>query len=359
MRDVGKPHDKTGNNDVFLVIPAYNPDDQLLSLLDSLEQLGFKQFIIVNDGSSEKSNRIFAEAEKYAAVLLHHETNRGKGAALKTAFNYYLEHYSQSCLGVITLDADGQHSAKDVQAIYRKLQDCQNELVLGVRSFSRNKIPLRSRIGNQLTRKLFKAVYKLDLIDTQTGLRGIPNFLLSRFAKLKPERYDFEMNCLLEARNLHVILSQVEIETIYLDKNISSHFNPVLDSLRIYFVFFRFAIASTCSFLVDITLFALFHAITADVYISTYVARVLSGYTNFQLNRKSVFKSSSREKRREELVYYVVLSIFIALSSSFLVDLLKNTLNINIIMIKIFVDSNLFLVSFLTQKYFIFPQRLK
>ena len=160
-----------------VVIPAYEPDERMTNLLEDLQREGIFPIVIVNDGSSHDYDELFETAEKkFGAVVLRHSKNIGKGAALKTAFSYCLEKFS-GIIGCVTADCDGQHSVRDIGMIRSELALLSGTLILGVRDFDSENdlIPAKSRFGNNLTKKVFKKLYKLYISDTQTGLRGIPS----------------------------------------------------------------------------------------------------------------------------------------------------------------------------------------
>ena len=74
---------------MMIVIPAYQPDEKLAGVVDALIQKTVFPIVIVDDGSREDCQPLFAAlAEKDRVTVLHHEVNRGKGAAMKTAFQY-------------------------------------------------------------------------------------------------------------------------------------------------------------------------------------------------------------------------------------------------------------------------------
>lgn len=210
------------------LIPAYKPDESLLKLIAGLGH--YPQIVVINDGSGPEFDHIF-QALPPGVTLLQHEVNRGKGAALKTGMAYIQEHFPD-CLGLVTVDADGQHRLADVERVCQELTAHPKALVLGVRSFTRAGIPLRSRVGNIVTRLLFFALVGKFIRDTQTGLRAIPTSYIPELLQLKPDRYEYELEVLLACRRRPV--RQVTIETVYIDENRSSHFDPVGDSLKIY-----------------------------------------------------------------------------------------------------------------------------
>ena len=223
---------------VVPIIPALNPDEKLINSILELIENGFQKIIVVNDGSSDL--KIFDELKKKdECIILTHEINKGKGCALTTAFNYYKDNLINKYEGVITLDADGQHDISDVVNISNVLVD--NKLfVLGTRLFNTNETPFRNKMGNRITSILFKKLYGVYLKDTQTGLRAIPNHLIDLHLNTYGDRFEYEINALIDLVKSYEKILQIDIKTVYLqDSNRKSHFNPLKDSYRIYKIMFK------------------------------------------------------------------------------------------------------------------------
>lgn len=222
-----------------IIIPAYQPDHTLLELVKTLNTFS-ALILIVNDGSDPKKLTIFKTLESYSSVkILHHETNQGKGQALKTGFQFFLQNYTNQYKGVITADADGQHSTQDIQHIGELFQTDPNTLLLGMRTFS-SSIPWRSRIGNKLSSMTFNLLTGQLLKDTQTGLRAIPGDFLKNLMTLSSKGYEFELEMLLSALKHNIPIKEIAIQTIYQNGNRNSHFHPIKDAIKIYLVFLRF-----------------------------------------------------------------------------------------------------------------------
>lgn len=220
------------------IIPSLNPDYKLERLVDELIENDFKKIIIVNDGSSDKE--IFDKLEKKdECIVLTHDANKGKGCALKTAFKYYQDNLSNDYCGVITLDSDGQHSVSDVINISNVLVD-NDMFILGTRLFNTKETPLRNKTGNRITSCVFKWLYGVYLKDTQTGLRAIPNRLINLHLETIGERFEYEINALIDLVKVKEKILQIDIKTVYLENsNKNSHFNPFVDSYRIYKIMFK------------------------------------------------------------------------------------------------------------------------
>lgn len=210
-----------------VVIPAYNPGESLPTLVRELTERGMS-VLVVNDGSTVGLES-FDEVTRLGVVVLAHPRNRGKGAALKTAFRYLLDCGFAGV--VVTADADGQHLPSDIERVAGTAAQSPDSLVLGVRDVA--SMPGRSRLGNSVTSWLVAARYGVRVCDTQTGLRAFCSGSLPDAISITGERYEYEMGALLAARHTFSSVLQVPIQTVYEPGNASSHFSPVMDSLRI------------------------------------------------------------------------------------------------------------------------------
>lgn len=336
-----------------IIIPAYQPTNTLLTLIKSLRTLNQQiPIIVINDGSDPLATKqIFTEVKQHNIMLLEHETNQGKGVALKTGFKYYLNNLSEDSPGVITADADGQHSPKDIQRLAMALTEQPKTFHLGVRTFNRGYIPLRSRIGNGMTRLLFSRISHHNISDTQTGLRAIPNEFVKSLLQSKLSGYDFELEMLLQATELKLPINEVHIETIYDKGNTSSHFNPIVDSLKIYYVLFRFALISMSSAVIDYVMYCIFFLLSGNLLLANTSSRLISGFYNYRMNKLIAFKSKQSEK--SALIKYITLAICLCLLSYLIISALRQ-MNINIYLGKIIAEGLLFVASFTMQRLFVF-----
>ncbi|WP_226911369.1 bifunctional glycosyltransferase family 2/GtrA family protein [Gallaecimonas mangrovi] len=282
-----------GTGKPVIIIPAYQPDETLYKLVMQLRGQG-PQFpvLVVDDGSTTHLKPLFdALSEISGVTVLHHSRNQGKGAALKTAMAWVADYAGSDCPGAVTADADGQHLPKDILALARRLQAYPNKLWMGVRHFDGEKVPLRSRLGNKLTEKVFAMATGQHLVDTQTGLRAIPRRYFSALLACKPNGYEFELDMLLAAKDNGISIGQMPITTVYESGNPSSHFRPLTDSLRIYSRFLRFTGVGLASAGLDYLLFALLYMVSGEILSAMVVARVCSAIFNFSCNRLWVFGS--------------------------------------------------------------------
>lgn len=337
---------------VAVLIPARRLEPALAPLVDALLAAGFGAIVLVDDGSPVRDKVQFDSLARLARIhLLRHVVNLGKGRALKTGINYLLTQLP-GFAGLVTADADGQHTANDIVRIAQALLSSSGRPVLGCRSFS-GEVPFRSRYGNALTRTLFYFVSGQKIGDTQTGLRGFPFSLLPELLSLQGERYEYEMTVLAYLCRQGNVPLEVPISTIYIEGNRSSHFNPVRDSMRIYFVLLRFYASSLISAGIDFAGFSLTFALTRNVLASIVVGRI-SSLANFLLNRRYVFRS--RGKIRVALGRYYLLALVVAIVSYGLITGLTRYWGWNVFATKVIVDTLLSLATFSIQRTLVFPR---
>lgn len=338
--------------DIYIVIPAYEPDEGLIGFIDELKEKSDHSLIVVNDGSAEDKRSIF-ERVKTKALLLEHEVNRGKGAALKTAFSYLKENV-QGDFGVITADADGQHKPADIKRIAEALKAYPDKLILGCRRFSGD-IPFRSIIGNRVTKAVFRFATGVGVSDTQTGLRGFSAGMLGFMLSISGERYEYEMNMLLEAAREGICFEEVPIETVYINENKSSHFKPVRDSFMIYRDIIKFSCSSLLSFCVDYLLYSLIFTLCGNPGTANIVARVFSSCFNFTLNKRVVFKN--RDSIAFTALKYFTLAGLILIINTLLLNFIIKYLIANEYVAKVVVEMLLFIFSWIMQRSFVFKKK--
>ena len=348
---------------IAIIIPSLNPDEKLLTLLKDLNDAEFQNIILVNDGSSEKYTEKFEIAkQQYGCSVITHSVNLGKGRALKNAFNFVLTECPE-CIGAITVDSDGQHTIPDIISCAEALIENPNYLVMGCRDFSSENIPFRSRFGNKTTCRVLKLLCGIGVSDTQTGLRGLSCDLMKKAMTVKGERFEYEMNMLIDTKQWNIPIKEVPIQTIYIEENKTSHFNPLLDSIRIYSVFGKFIISSLLSFVVDIVLFTVIIAALKSItpvpsgyiLIATIGARIFSACVNYLLNKNTVFKHKNAGKTA--IIKYFILFTVQLLASATLVGFLFRLTGIHETVIKVIVDALLFLISFQIQREWVFRNR--
>lgn len=334
---------------MIVVIPALNPDFHLTNLVNELKAKTKYKIIVVNDGSN--SDEIFAKLPKPVTVLTH-EVNKGKGAALKTALKYIKKNYANEN-GVVFADADGQHAISDIIKISEALAKNPEALITGRRKFA-NKVPIKSRFGNGLTRIMFKITSGKYIYDTQTGLRAISFNNIDILLKTNGDRYEYEMNMLYDVIKNNIKIIEVPIKTIYENNNKASHFKVIRDSLLIYKSIFKFMGSSLLSALLDYVLFIISFKLIG-VVAANLSARLISATVNYTINKKFVFKHE--DNPMESLLKYALLATFIIILNSAVLYLFTSIVTISPVIAKIIVEVIMFVVSYTMQKHVVFKKR--
>ncbi|MDE1156510.1 MAG: bifunctional glycosyltransferase family 2/GtrA family protein [Acidobacteriaceae bacterium] len=334
---------------IAVLIPAWHPEPVLVSIVQALQESGCGAILVVDDGNKGRSEEILKEAERSGALILRHAVNLGKGRALKTGFNAFLKNFPHFT-GLVTADADGQHSIADILAVARAHHASPHRAVLGCRSFGKD-VPLRSRLGNRLTRWIFRWANGSGVTDTQTGLRALPGPLLPTLMQLEGERYEYEMRMLAHICRHHHRPLEIPITTIYLEGNRSSHFDPIRDSMRIYFVLLRFYSSSLLAAAVDLLVFSLAYFVSGNLLISVIIGR-LSSLLNFTLNRHFVFRN--KDSFAVSLGRYYLLAVTLGGISYLLLSLAHSHLRFPVLPAKILIEVLLSLISFAVQRTFVF-----
>ena len=288
---------------ISVVLPSLDPDEKLIAVVDGLLEYGFSDIILINDGSKQENLHYFYDlaAQHPQIHLLHHEVNKGKGAALKNAFRWFLQNRPEG-FGVVTVDGDNQHHPEDTRACCEHMMKT-GHTTLGCRDFNQEDVPARSSFGNKTTSAIFKIFVGMTISDTQTGLRAIPRKVLETLVDVYGDRFEYETNMLLAFKQYGIPFDEVKIRTVYIEENKSSHFRVIHDSWRIYKLilahFFRYTLSSVACFVVDSGMvFLLTKALSSFLMdpllsgISTAGARIVSSLINFFMNKKLVFQAN-------------------------------------------------------------------
>lgn len=355
---------------MIALIPAYEPDAKIIDLTKELKDRRF-DVVVVDDGSGPDYADLFESLERDATVLTHKE-NRGKGAALKTGLEYIGKYmaYTESVLTgtgtetvsgrdavIVTADADGQHLPDDIERVAEIAAARPSALVLGSRALAGD-IPARSRFGNTVTRHVYSAATGVKVHDTQTGLRAFHRSMIPRLLKIEGERYEYEINMLMQLASEGVPIIEERIETVYEDNNSGSHFKTFRDSFRVYKEILKFSASSLASFAIDYCMYAALLAATGaagianGLIISNIGARLVSGAVNYTLNRRLVFRS--RTGFAKSAAQYILLAAFILAGNTIVLSTLAGTLGMNSLLAKLITEIIFVVISWTVQKYVIF-----
>lgn len=394
------------------LIPAYEPDRKMLGVIADLGKTGF-DVVVVDDGSGPEYAELFEQAAERlpgksgrGVTLLIHDVNRGKGAALKTGLdfinNFMVIRGEETQNVIVAVDADGQHLAVDALRAAHTAQGNPGTLVLGSRILNQTQnVPLRSRFGNAVTRQVFRLATGVPVYDTQTGLRAFTADLIPSLLAVSGDRYEYELNVLMDFAGRGIPIREIEIETVYLEGNKSSHFDTVRDSYRIYKEIAKYAAtggsslhggttpaqihaeertdgaemsskngrnadgikstakqaakfsaSSFASFLIDYAMYALLLMIGPGLVFANIGARLISSAANYTINRKLVFRSG--KKVATSAVQYFALAAFILAGNTFVLHTMVASLGINSMAAKVLTEVLFFMISWTVQRYVVF-----
>lgn len=337
------------------VVPAFNPDDNLLTLIKELQAASHHRIFIIDDGSNDASSTVFQRvAEEFPrVVILKHAVNLGKGAALKTVFNHILTNFPEID-GVVTLDSDGQHSVKDCIRVLDTLKNGQESFVLGCRQFKRN-IPLKSYIGNNISNFIYRLILGHKFQDTQTGLRGLTKSFMAACLSIHSNRFEFETEQLVMAShpNSTAEIVEIPIETIYKENNKATTFRPLVDSFRVYFILFRYGASSLITAAVDFIVFFIALSFGSSVLVSNLLSRTASIFVQFTLLNHMVFYTKAKIVTFMLFVSYVYI---MGIASAWLQVALRDHFTISEVGAKLGIEFLLFFVNFAFLRVFIFKK---
>ncbi|HBT94608.1 MAG TPA: glycosyl transferase family 2 [Coriobacteriia bacterium] len=339
--------------ETVVLIPAFEPTENMLSVLMGIQAKTDYTIIVVDDGSGERYARLFDAVKERGCTVLTHSENLGKGCALKTGFTYLIENHPGA--DVVCADSDGQHLTDDIIGIAERITPGSRTAVLGVRGFDEN-TPPKSRFGNSVSSLLLKLATGISLKDTQTGLRGYPFTLLSWLTEQKGRRFEYEMTLLLESEAGGVKLEQIPITTHYENENRGTHFHPLFDSVRVMFGVFKFLASGFTSAILDWALLFTVLALTGNLFISVVVARTVSSIYNYLINKHFVFGAKGVSNLRSAPRYYLLVAVIMMLNYLILA-LLADVVGVPIVLAKLITEGLLLSLSFTAQRAFVFKRK--
>jgi glycosyltransferase involved in cell wall biosynthesis len=216
---------------ICILIPAYNAQETLGSVLKKVEPLKIDT-IVVDDGSSDGTKTVSSEI---GVQFLRHPFNLGKGAALRTGFQYILQKDYQA---VITLDADGQHNPSEIPFLLRIFQNVKPDILIASRAAEFGKMTFLRRFWNRLGVKAVARLCHSDITDSQSGFRLIRTKVLQE-VNLSTSRFETELELLIKACKKGFSVLSVPINTQKVDGTSSTHFRPVVDTWMVCKLFLR------------------------------------------------------------------------------------------------------------------------
>ncbi|MCI0568645.1 MAG: glycosyltransferase family 2 protein [Acidobacteria bacterium] len=211
--------------DIVAVIPAYNAS-LTISAVVRKARAHLSRVYVVDDGSTDDTAD---RARRAGAQVLTHSRNRGKGAALRTAF---AELARTGVDAVVTLDADGQHDPDDIPRLVESFRASGADLIIGSRWQAFSEMSRPRRFGNRFSSSALAFFTGLHVPDSQSGFRLYSTPFLQS-ARLKGEAYELEMEAILVASSSGRKVQTIPISLLVPDGRALSHFRPVRDTYRI------------------------------------------------------------------------------------------------------------------------------
>ncbi|SHH46124.1 bifunctional glycosyltransferase family 2/GtrA family protein [Clostridium grantii] len=336
---------------MIVLIPAYEPTNKMINLIKNLKDKCDYDILIVDDGSGNDYKIVFDIAREMGCLVITGEVNKGKGSALKLGFEFIKSLGNNQ--GIVTADCDGQHLPEDIIKVAEAIDENSNKIILGSRKFKGN-VPFRSRFGNSITRNVFTFASGVKIYDTQTGLRGFNYSMLNWLCHIPGHRFEYEMNQLLEANFAGYDFKEIDIDTVYLEENKSSHFRTIQDSAQVYYPIIKFSLSSILSAVLDFTLVILLQLLTSNLFLAVVGARVCSGIFNYTMNNLYVFSKFKNSSIKKSLPRYFILAFFIMLANYGIIHIFNETLGVNLFMSKLMAEVSIFSFSFWAQRKFVF-----
>lgn len=168
----------TLENGISLIIPILNEERTVAKVIDRCaNQFVVSQLILVNDGSTDTTKSILEKIKKDFSknkdlpllTVVHHEVNKGKGAAIKTGLTKVEGKY------VMVQDADLEYDPEDISKLFERAEKSKDGIVFGTRSHNRRKGYLLAQLGNLYLNVMFNLLYDFKLTDVYTCYKLIPN----------------------------------------------------------------------------------------------------------------------------------------------------------------------------------------
>jgi glycosyltransferase involved in cell wall biosynthesis len=222
--------------DIAIVVPAYNEEKTIGKLIKKLGKGGYKNIIVVDDGSRDHT---FDVAKENGAIVLRLPINRGAGGALRTGFNQAI---SQGAKVVVMMDADLQHKVSDIKSLLKPFAKKKLDIVLGSRFLGNKKdMPLVRQIANKIGNLTTRLFLGIKVTDSQSGFRAIKISALKKM-KLHSSRWEICSEMIGEIKRLNLKFKEVPIEVIYTSYSLSkgqSFKNGIKTLARLFAIRFK------------------------------------------------------------------------------------------------------------------------
>jgi len=192
---------------MYAIVPAYNEEKTIGEVIKRLKKLKLK-VLVVDDGSKDRTYEI---AKRSKAIVIRHEKNKGKGEALKTAFEYLRKKKAKAC---VAIDADLQYLPEEAPKLLKFTKDY--DVVMGWRNW--REVPFRHRLGNFVWRKTFNILFGTNLKDTNCGFIALSKKAIEKIENIHGG-YIIENSILADAIKKNLKIKNVPVKVFYRKKS--------------------------------------------------------------------------------------------------------------------------------------------
>ena len=200
---------KLNKSKVYITIPLYNDSKMILKVIKSLNDKGYNNIVVVDDGSTDNGYELVKNNTN--AIIVKHIINRGQGAALQTGMEIAINRGAKY---IVHFDSDGQHDPKDIDHMLNTLIEGNYDIVLGSRFLKKNNIPLKKRIllkGGILFTYLFSHIW---LTDVHNGIR-VMTIETAKKLNIQHDRFEHASEILDKIKILNLKYTEVPVTIKY------------------------------------------------------------------------------------------------------------------------------------------------
>jgi UDP-N-acetylglucosamine---dolichyl-phosphate N-acetylglucosaminyltransferase len=216
------------NMKIFVVMPAYNEEKKIGSVIKDLRNHGYTDIIVVDDGSRDNTRKISISR---GAIVVKHVINMGYGGALMTGMEYAFRNGADIA---VSFDADGQHDVNDIKRVVKPILDKKSELVIGIRMLNKKEMPFIRRVGNFGLTFLTFLLFGVWTQDSQSGFRAVSKNAWSKM-NLKSSGFEYSSEMMKEIACHNIKFAEVPIRVIYSDYSLSkSHGQSVIGGFKTF-----------------------------------------------------------------------------------------------------------------------------
>lgn len=196
-------------SETYITIPMYNDEKMILNVIKDLNDAGYHNIVVVDDGSKDNGYEVVKKNTN--AIVTRHIVNRGQGAALQTGMEIAI---TRGAKYIVHFDSDGQHDAKDLDHMLNTLIKGKYDIVLGSRFIKRNKIPLKKKIVLRLAILFTFLLSQIWLTDVHNGLR-VMTAQTAKKLDLQHDRMEHASEILDKVKSLNLKYKEVPVTIHY------------------------------------------------------------------------------------------------------------------------------------------------